>query len=51
LLYFRRILRLAADIRRVYAGKTIACFSHAASVALVAELTGCSVADAGKFAP
>jgi broad specificity phosphatase PhoE len=49
--YFRRILRLAADIRRVYAGKTIACFSHAASIALVAELTGCTIAEAGKFAP
>lgn len=51
LLYFRRILRLAAEIQRVYAGKTIACFSHAASIALVAELTGSSIAEVGKFAP
>jgi transcription factor C subunit 7 len=49
--YFRRILRLAEELERVYAGKTIACFSHAASVALVAALTGCSVAEAGSFAP
>jgi len=42
---------LAEELERVYAGKTIACFSHAASVALVAALTGCSVAEAGSFAP
>ncbi len=51
LLYFRRILRLAEGLEKVYAGKTIACFSHAASVALVAALTGCTVAEAGSFAP
>ena len=51
LLYFRRILSLGRELRRLQDGQTVACFSHAASVALVAELTSCSIADAGKFAP
>jgi broad specificity phosphatase PhoE len=51
LLYFRRILSVAAQLQRAHDGKTIACFSHAASVALVAALTSCSVAEVGKFAP
>jgi broad specificity phosphatase PhoE len=51
LLYFRRILSLAEKLQQVYAGKTVACFTHAASLALVAALTGCSVAEAGSFAP
>ena len=51
LLYFRRILSMAAELQRAHEGKTIACFSHAASVALVAALTCSSVAEAGKFAP
>jgi broad specificity phosphatase PhoE len=49
--YFRRILSTAAQLQRVHDGKTIACFSHAASVALVAALTCSSVAEAGRFAP
>ena len=51
LLYFRRILSMAAQLQRVHDGKTIACFSHAASVALVAALTCSSVSEAGRFAP
>jgi len=51
LLYFRRILSMASHLERVYAGKTLACFSHAASIALVAALTGCGISQVGKFAP
>lgn len=32
-------------------GKRMVCFSHAASSAIVAALTGQSLADVGKFAP
>jgi len=50
--YMRRMLLLARELPGRYAGKTVACFSHAASVALVAALTGCgSLQDAGCFAP
>ena len=51
LLYFRRILSVASRLQRVYAGRTVACFSHAASIALVAALTGSGIGEVGKFAP
>merc|ERR1712070_447924 len=34
-----------------FAGKCVVCFSHAASLAFVAALTGRSLLDAGTFAP
>ena len=50
--YFRRLLLLAHDLRTEYEGRTVAIYSHAASVALVGALTGCAtLAEAGKFAP
>lgn len=52
LAYLRRMLLLAAQLPRRYPDSAIACFSHAASVALVGALTGCKVLrDAGRFAP
>jgi len=51
--YFRRLLlfKRALATQR-FTGQTIVCFSHAASVALVGALTGCSTLQgAGKFAP
>ena len=50
--YLRRMLRLAASLPQRFPGGTIACFSHAASVALVAALTRSEGLDAvGTFAP
>jgi transcription factor C subunit 7 len=50
--YLRRMIYVAKELPRAYAGKTVACFSHAASVALVGALTGCpSLTGAGTFAP
>ncbi|KAK3238410.1 hypothetical protein CYMTET_51575 [Cymbomonas tetramitiformis] len=49
--YFRRIRRLACELPSMYAGRTVVCYSHAASVALVAALTSSSLQEAGKFAP
>lgn len=51
--YLRRMLRFAAELPRRFAGGgTVACFSHAASVALVAALTRSEALDAvGTFAP
>lgn len=52
--YLRRILNLARALPQRHAGTTIACFSHAASVALVAALTkrGSLLDDDGlTFAP
>jgi broad specificity phosphatase PhoE len=49
--YFRRTMRLAETLPRVYAGKTVVCYSHAASVALVAVLARISLAEVGKMAP
>ena len=52
LAYLRRMLRLAVEIPRRFPGSTIACVSHAASVALVAALTRSDSLDAvGCFAP
>jgi broad specificity phosphatase PhoE len=49
--YLRRMLRLAPLLSQRYRGKRVACVSHAASVALVAALTGMSLNDVGRFAP
>ncbi|KAG8458327.1 hypothetical protein KFE25_005174 [Diacronema lutheri] len=49
--YFRRTVRLADFLPRAYAGRTVVCFSHAASVALVALLSARGVREVGKFAP
>ena len=51
--YFRRLIAFADALRAgKYRGETIACFSHAASVALIAALTRCpTLREAGLFAP
>eukprot|EP00310_Coccolithus_braarudii_P022566 CAMPEP_0183338700 /NCGR_PEP_ID=MMETSP0164_2-20130417/5899_1 /TAXON_ID=221442 /ORGANISM="Coccolithus pelagicus ssp braarudi, Strain PLY182g" /LENGTH=269 /DNA_ID=CAMNT_0025508587 /DNA_START=6 /DNA_END=815 /DNA_ORIENTATION=+ len=50
--YLRRILTLAEALSERFPGQTIAAFSHAASVALVAALTKSpSLCAAGTFAP
>lgn len=51
--YLRRLLLWKQDLASGrHTGKTMVCFSHAASVALVGALTGCAtLADAGRFAP
>ncbi|KAJ1626078.1 histidine phosphatase superfamily [Pavlovales sp. CCMP2436] len=50
--YLRRNARFAQHISKNYAGKTVVCFSHAASVALVAALTQQSIVEANlKMAP
>ena len=50
--YLRRLMLLADEIPKRHAGRTIACFSHAASVGLVAAMTGCAqLTAAGTFAP
>lgn len=49
--YFRRMLLLARELPRRHPGQTVALFSHAASVALVAALTESAVCAAGTFAP
>ena len=51
--YLRRQLFFASEgMSRRFVGRTVACFSHAASVALVAALTGCAtLSAAGTFAP
>ena len=53
LAYLRRLLLWKRELASGrFAGMTIACFSHAASVALVGALTGCeTLAEAGRFAP
>ena len=43
--YFKRIRRLARLLEEEYKGKTILCFSHAASLALVAALLNCELDD------
>ena len=48
--YCRRMARLATALESTYRGRTVVLFSHAASVALVAALTGRSMRDM-KFAP
>ena len=51
--YLRRLLLFREELRHSrWYGKTIVCFSHAASVALVGALTGCAtLVEAGCFAP
>ena len=50
--YLRRMLDFAAALPKRFKGNTVACFSHAASVALVAALTRSESLDAvGTFAP
>ena len=50
--YLRRLLLLAHELPRKYPNQTVACFSHAASIGLVAALTGeRDLARAGTFAP
>ena len=43
--YFERILKFAELLENKYFGKTVLCFSHAASVALVAALLKCNIED------
>ena len=50
--YLRRMLRFATALPKRFSGGTVVCFSHAASVALVAALTRSETLDAvGTFAP
>jgi len=49
--YFRRMRRMAAHVARAYRGRSVVAFSHAASVALVAALTGEPLDRVGAFAP
>ena len=50
--YLRRMLLLAAALPQKFAGGTVACFSHAASIALVAALTHSESLDVvGTFSP
>ena len=42
--------RFAGVLEEAYAGRCVVCFSHAASVALVAALLRCSIGAVGKFA-
>jgi len=49
--YLRRMLLMAEELPKKFGGRTVACFSHAASIALVAALAGTSLAEAGRFAP
>ena len=52
LAYLRRMLRLAEALPQRFPGGVVACFSHAASVALVAALTRSEALDTvGCFAP
>jgi broad specificity phosphatase PhoE len=43
--YFQRIIKFAELIENKCFGKTLLCFSHAASVALVAALLRCNIED------
>ena len=50
--YLRRMLRLAEELPKRFPGQTIACYSHAASVALVGALTRApTLCEVGTFAP
>jgi len=49
--YLKRLVKFAKLIPKHFVGKRVAMFSHAASVALVAALTGTKLLDAGVFAP
>jgi hypothetical protein len=48
--YLARMVRMAAALEAAYEGRCVVCFSHAASVALVAALLRTSIASVGKFA-
>ena len=43
--YFKRIRNFAKLLEKEYLGKTIMCFSHAASLAMVAALLNCNIED------
>jgi len=49
--YLERMKAFAPVLGAAAKGKRMVCFSHAASSAIVAALTGQSLADVGKFAP
>lgn len=49
--YLQRQILMAKLLPRRYSGKCVACFSHAASLAVVAALTGKSLSEVGNFAP
>jgi broad specificity phosphatase PhoE len=51
--YFQRLMHFAEELRGGrYAGKKVACYSHAAAVALVGILTGADTLEAaGRLAP
>lgn len=49
--YMRRMRAFAPVLEKAIEGRTVVCFSHAASVALVAALLKKSVAEVGKFHP
>lgn len=49
--YLRRMIFLAKLLPQRFPGRCVACFSHAASLALVAALTGSTLFETGKFAP
>mmetsp|Transcript_10115 Transcript_10115/g.14314 ORF Transcript_10115/g.14314 Transcript_10115/m.14314 type:complete len:319 (-) Transcript_10115:2173-3129(-) len=48
--YIKRIKKVAETFETEFRGQTVICFSHAASVALVAALLKCTLKDL-KFAP
>ena len=48
--YMARMVRMASVLEAAYDGRCVVCFSHAASVALVAALLRTSIASVGKFA-
>lgn len=49
--YLVRMRLMAAIVEQTYQDQTVVCFSHAASVALVAALTRRTLEEAGKLAP
>lgn len=49
-MYVKRMELFAKELERQYHGQTVVCFSHAASVALVAALLRCDMVEL-KFAP
>lgn len=48
--YVKRMEKLASCLSKRYFGKTVVCYSHAASTALIAALARCRL-DSLKFAP
>ena len=50
--FMRRQLALASALRDRFRGKTVVCFTHGASIAVIAALTGAEhLVDVGEFAP